>query len=207
MADTELAGLTEDTAPASDDWWYKANNAGTADRKVSTANLAAASSFSDLYVAKAMSVAGQFIGVAYVETSGTLTANTAYFVRVTIPRQMTFNRVGMNIAASSGNIDVGIYADDGTGLAPGNRTVSSGSTASPGTGRQLITIASTTLAQGIHWVGLAADNTTFSISRSTTSYTVWMHLAQSKASSFPLPASVSALSTNATCLGLWLEKA
>lgn len=39
MPDTELASLTEDTAPATTDWWYKVDSAGTADRKVAGPNL------------------------------------------------------------------------------------------------------------------------------------------------------------------------
>lgn len=41
MADSKVADLTEDTAPASNDWVYKVANAGTSgtDRKVSVANL------------------------------------------------------------------------------------------------------------------------------------------------------------------------
>ena len=39
MADSELSALTEDTAPAADDWFYKVNNAGTVDRKVASANM------------------------------------------------------------------------------------------------------------------------------------------------------------------------
>lgn len=39
MADTELAALTEDTAPASTDWFYKVDSGGTADRKVSRENM------------------------------------------------------------------------------------------------------------------------------------------------------------------------
>lgn len=39
MADSKVADLTEDTAPALDDWLYKVNNAGTLDRKSKVANL------------------------------------------------------------------------------------------------------------------------------------------------------------------------
>lgn len=39
MADSEVAVLTEDTAPAADDWLYKVNAAGTVDAKVSVTNL------------------------------------------------------------------------------------------------------------------------------------------------------------------------
>lgn len=46
MADTELASMTEDTAPATTDWIYKVDSGGTADRKVTIANLSASSAFS-----------------------------------------------------------------------------------------------------------------------------------------------------------------
>ena len=44
MADSELSALTEDTAPADTDWFYKVDSAGTVDRKVAYSNLTPAAS-------------------------------------------------------------------------------------------------------------------------------------------------------------------
>ena len=44
MADSELSALTEDTAPAATDWFYKVDSAGTVDRKVAYSNVVPAAS-------------------------------------------------------------------------------------------------------------------------------------------------------------------
>lgn len=148
---------------------------------------------------------GVQLGADFLETTGAWTANSAYFCRVFLQARTLFNRCGLFIVTQSGNLDVGIYADDGTGQSPGTRLVSSGSTAAGASGSlQAVTIADTILDPGCYWIAFATDNGSLSTPKSTTAAPIWKHRAQSKASSFPLPSSVSTLTTNAALHGAWI---
>lgn len=153
----------------------------------------------------AMDVPGVAFATEPLEGSGGWTANTAYFKRFTVHRKTVVNRVGLyGVSGTGGNIDVGVYADDGTGTAPGSRVVSSGATATVA-GVQYVTITDTTLDPGAYWLAFATPSTSLNTPRSTANHLVWALGSQSKASSYPLPASVSALTTNAAVHGCWLE--
>lgn len=77
-----------------------------------------------------------------------------------IEEYQTFNNVAFYIGVQSGNVDVGIYDDDGASGSAGTRLVSAGSTACPVSGAALIAITSTTLAPGMYWAALEFDNGT-----------------------------------------------
>jgi hypothetical protein len=65
--------------------------------------------------------------------------------------------VTVNIANSSGNICIALYAPNSTG-GPGNRMATTGSVASPGTGLQTINFTSTVIPGVGWWIAIAADN-------------------------------------------------
>lgn len=114
---------------------------------------------------------------------GFSTANDAAYMPIDIHGAMTITKISLYIATSSGNIDVGIYNAAGTKL------VSLGSTASPGTGMQTLTVASTVLAAGQHFIALAADNTTFKWGVLTAAAVFATGMMQIEAADFALPAS------------------
>lgn len=105
-------------------------------------------------------IPGMSFGVLVGNTDAALSANTATFARISLPAQFNPNRIRFYVVTASGNFDTGIYADDGTGLAPGARLVSTGSTVVPPTGRILQSITETTLEPGVYWLAFVVDNAT-----------------------------------------------
>lgn len=89
-------------------------------------------------------------------------ANRAYFNKVRPRATKYVTQLWTSIGTSSGNLDLGIFASDGTSGAPGTMLASTGSTASPGTGRRTISLtAGVWLLAGVdYWFAEAADNTT-----------------------------------------------
>lgn len=116
------------------------------------------------------------------------TANMALYVPFWLPTPLTAIQMFVfNGATVSGNIDVGIYAADGT------RIVSSGSTAQAGTNAlQAFDITDTLLGPGNYYLAIAADNTTGTQFRTTFAA---RHAAGqgcfTQASAFALPATAT----------------
>lgn len=86
-------------------------------------------------------------------------ANLAIYCPVLVERRVTIYQMLVDIGTSSGNLDLGVYDE------AGNRLVSLGSTASPGTGAQAFNIADTVLDAGLYYLALSADNTTITFQR------------------------------------------
>lgn len=88
-------------------------------------------------------------------------ANRAYYVPVLVRRRMVVTGIALVIGTTNtGNIDVGIYDEDG------RRIVSSGSTPAGAVSTpQIIDIADTVLPPGTYYVAVAADATTLAINR------------------------------------------
>lgn len=80
-------------------------------------------------------------------------ANVGVFVPFTIPEATTFTKMFWgNGAAVAGNIDVGLFQEDGTLI------VSIGSTAQAGTTNiQVVDITDTTLGRGRYYIGMTSD--------------------------------------------------
>ena len=119
--------------------------------------------------------------------SQTISSDTAYLVMLPpLDRNITITKIVLNIATSSGNLDVGVYST--TDGATFTRVVSLGSTASPGTGQQKLDIADTALSAGTRYgLAFAFDNGTAAFYRQA-SFGMLL-----KASSFPLPASLTSM--------------
>jgi hypothetical protein len=131
-----------------------------------------------------------FFGLTGNGSSGGAVANNdAYYMPIDVMGDMTVTKISLYIATSSGNIDVGLYNSSGTKLQ------STGSMSSPGTGVQIITISSTAITAGQHYLAIAADNTTFKWGQSSGADTMATHMMQRETSDFPLPSSFS--------LGVW----
>lgn len=122
-------------------------------------------------------------------------ANQALYVPFWTPVPLVIARIlVLNGAAVSGNLDVGIYDQDGT------RLVSSGSTAQAGVSDvQEIDITDTLVGPGRFYAALALDNTTgtnlFFGSNSANQVRLLGVLLQ--ASAFPLPAVATFATSNA----------
>jgi hypothetical protein len=93
----------------------------------------------------------------------------------------------VNGATASGNIDVGIYAPDGT------RIISSGSTAQSGTSvMQVFNVTDTLIDRGYYYMAVAMDNTTGTLLRNNISAQNAKYQGfAAMESAFPLPATVT----------------
>ena len=116
-------------------------------------------------------------------SGGAIANNDAFYMPIDVMGDMTITKISLYIQTSSGNIDVGLYNSSGTKL------VSSGSTSSPGTGVRTITVASTDISAGQHYLAIAADNTTFKWGQTTGADTMATRMMQRETSDFPLPSS------------------
>ena len=125
-------------------------------------------------------------------------ANTAIFVPFSTQVAITVQRIGwINGAAVSGNVDAGIYNEDGT------RIASIGSTAQAGTSVvQSVAIGPSALAVGSYYIGLAVDNVTATIMQSNPSIAGILRAigVQAAVTSFPLPATATFANPAATAL-------
>lgn len=117
------------------------------------------------------------------------TASTVIFVPFWIPEPVTFTKMFMNIGAAAGNVDAGIYSEDGT------RNISIGTTAAAGSSTlQVFDITDTTLARGRYYMALVADTvTTLTIFRTNPAAGVCQALGLLQQAGVTLP-----LSTNAS---------
>lgn len=94
---------------------------------------------------------------------GVGTANQAIYMRVR--EGGTISKVGLSVAASSGNISVAAYRNSGAGAAavPGTQLATSGAVACPTTGYQEIALGSTVTLYPGDWLAISADNVTFTV--------------------------------------------
>lgn len=124
-----------------------------------------------------------------------LTANTAYLLPlVPLTQNRTIASIIVELGGSTDDIDAGIYSYDGTTF---TRVVSLGATAFPGTGKQVLNIDDTALTMGTrYFLALSAAGTTATF-YSLTSAGVNTIDAYTKATSHPLPATI----TSATAAG------
>jgi hypothetical protein len=138
---------------------------------------------------------GDFAGVLGGDSAAVWPlANLALFVPITLDEAVTIKCLFVVCLGASGNVDVGIYDEDGKRLA------SSGSTAVPATQQCLsLNIADTLLAAGRYYLAVACDSTVPGIRH-------WGPLGaganqffgvREVTASFPLPATVT-FADNAT---------
>lgn len=93
-----------------------------------------------------------------------VTGDIPHLFRVVQPFIWTPTHMGWGCTSSAGSLDLGIYDDDGTGLAPASSGLkcSTGNFSSPGTGRRTRAIASPVeLPAGIYWYALVASTGSF----------------------------------------------
>lgn len=139
-------------------------------------------------------------------TTAWAVANQARLSAVTVSRAITTSTMTTRIGIASGNIDAGIYDDNG------NRLASTGSIACP-TAAVTVTLtltSSVTLSSGQrYWFALCADNTTVTFSAKGATGTPPSVAGRintgTVSSSFPLPATI-VLPTSEGVLwhGIWV---
>lgn len=138
------------------------------------------------------SVGSNLVSTAQIDGTNSNTwpvANQAIYVPFFTPAPYTVVKLlTFNGAVASGNIDVGLYAADGT------RLVSSGSTAQAGTTViQEFDVTDTVLAPGWYYLAVAKDDTTGTL-RASTAVTARQARALGcfgQTSAFPLPATAT----------------
>jgi phage tail sheath gpL-like len=117
------------------------------------------------------------------------TASLSILIPVWLPEQIIVAQLGwVNGSVVSGNVDMGIYNQDGVLL------LSTGSTAGSGTSAlQLVNVTDTPIGPGLVYMALAVDNITATIERTNTGsvLTVACVGLVQVASNFPLAANVT----------------
>jgi hypothetical protein len=109
-------------------------------------------------------VFGDLMRIAAVNpgTSAWTTANTAVFLPFTISFPYLAQKMAVQVATQSGNMDIGIYDEKG------NRLVSMGSTAVGAAGLQVFDITDTWLNPGTYFMAVNADNVAAFLGPTTT---------------------------------------
>lgn len=117
------------------------------------------------------------------------TANLAIFVPFFLAKTETVRKCfTYNGAAVSGNVDIGIYRDDGAGSI--DRLVSNGGTAQSGTSQlqALTLVQQLDLAQGQYYLAVSCDNAVATMAYWTVSTAYWQAVGMAQmAAAYPLP--------------------
>lgn len=143
------------------------------------------------------------------------TANRAYQSLHETPTDIWVNRIGVRISAQAGNIDLGIYAPDGSGAplgVAGTRLASTGSTACPATGYQELAIPLTKIAAGWFWIAVATSSTSTGFSYFTPVDLIFPGSLSSPGtggyhtdSSLPLPSTMGSPTASANVPCCWVR--
>jgi hypothetical protein len=147
--------------------------------------------------------------------SAGFTANRAYQSLHETPANIVVNRVGCRVSTQAGNIDLGVYAPDGTGSPLGvasTRLASTGSTACPAAGYREFTIPDTTIVAGWFWIALATDSTSTGFAYTTAADVILPVSGAAPgtgiyhtASSFPLPSTMGSPTTSTNMPCVWVR--
>lgn len=85
--------------------------------------------------------------------------NISYAVLAHTVADITINRIGCKVSAQAGNIDLGVYDNDGSGGNPGTLLVSTGSIACPAVGWREEVVADTIIPAGLFWIAIGISST------------------------------------------------
>lgn len=130
-----------------------------------------------------------------LSAASTLNANQAVYMRVR--SRGYISKIGVHVGTASGNICVGVYANNGspgTSAAPGAQKATSGSVTCPVAGYAEVALTAPVFVDEGDWMAIVADNATATFYRSNTggfgsSFAKGFSAFQSTA--FPLPSSAS----------------
>src|SRR5215471_7342956 len=101
-------------------------------------------------------LAGQLLLALHASCTSAVwsTANTAVYSPITVQAPFLAQKIGISVGTQSGNLDVGLYTEQGV------RLVSMGSTAVGAAGMQVLDIADTWLNAGSYFLAMNCDNVT-----------------------------------------------
>lgn len=128
--------------------------------------------------------------------------NRAFYARFLEGQSQLVSKIGLLVVTAAGNIDVGVYANTGTGrnARPGSRLASSGSVACPVAGYAEVPLSASVLVAPGDWIGLAGDTATTSIRRlagdDTASASHLNGIRGYADNGFPLPATAPTISSH-----------
>jgi len=126
-------------------------------------------------------------------------ANTGYGWRFRLGRRTRVDAILFPVGVTSGNVDAGLYTSADVGVTQ-TRIASSGSVAAgaANTSQALTLTAPVWLEAGTdYWVWFAVDNITLTLPRTTIHAAhVYGGMIMTKATSFPLPASIATASAS-----------
>lgn len=152
---------------------------------------------------------GQFLATG----NSSFFTNESIAVRCRTRTDLIVNRIGCVIAISAGNVDLGIFSDDGDGSDPLTKLASTGSVASPGTGKQLFTIPTTIIPAGAFWIAIGISSASLSLRYGNTAASFGMYdptfdnmQRPRRHAAFPLPATWTPGGAETLPPVLWVEK-
>lgn len=94
----------------------------------------------------------------YATGANMTAANDAWFTRIRVTKRTPIYGIGIYVNASAGNVDAGLYDDDGPGGLPGTRLASSGSIVAPAAGTRKIEFTRPVVVNpGYYWTALASS--------------------------------------------------
>ena len=124
-------------------------------------------------------------------------ANRAIYMRVTgcNVAGVSITKVGFQVGTSSGNVDVGVFANSGSGRSAvaGSRTRNAGSTACPAGGYAEVSLSASATVNPGDWLALAIDNQTATLGNCTFGHVsnIQSGLWGWEASAFTLPSTAT----------------
>lgn len=130
-----------------------------------------------------------FMASTAVTSAAWPSANEAVYIPITVERFTVVAQIWwLNGGTASGNVDCGLYTEEGTLL------TSSGSTAQTGTSvLQAVNVTDLTIGPGLYYIALVLDNTTGTVG-SQSAATVELNRMNGvlqQATAFPLPATAT----------------
>lgn len=139
-----------------------------------------------------------------VPGSQTMVANTAYLIPMNpLTAAVTLSAISYRLTVQSGNVDWGIYST--TDYSTFTKVASTGSTTCPASANPNVTSLSASLKTGVqYFFALAFDNAVASIYAPVTSGYVPAILGYKKATSFPLPSSLTGMTATANASDTFL---
>lgn len=137
----------------------------------------------------ATSYNGGNIGLNGYNSTAWFAANGAFFFPFTLAKEITFSTLFcMNAITVAGNVDIGVYAQDGTKIVSTGSTVMAGASA-----LQVIACAATTIGPGVFYLAMACSSATATFATYTVGQvlkTKFTGIAQ-MSTALPLPATAT----------------